>query len=397
MDPKIIEQEKKKNFITEFKNQYLRDSYYDMNYSNIFKNAKKNDENTEKYEEWGFGLFTEAEMLYLETKLLREVKIHKEIFIELAKENKELAKKVDDIEKFLTNDDQIISVFSYFEIIQGQTPIHISNFKNEIMKETLFSLRCPYRKIRSYFGDKVAMYYAWSYHYTRWLTIPAFATCLILILNLLLPNYSKIYLTVYALLLSVWSQMFLVYFQRKCSEISVEWDNITEEYDIDNFRREFNGEWRKSAITGKYEKHYPNSKRIPKILLSVICAIPMIIISVFANISNLNLNGFIEENSLFEIKFLRNLTLPGQILNRDSIQFNFIGIFFGLLMGKINNIYQIIANKTTDWENHKVQSNYDNSLIIKRFTFEFFNYFLSHFYLAFVVFNMEGLRQSMVI
>lgn len=397
LDPKIIEQEKRKNFLTEFKNQYVKDSYYDMNYSHIFKDSKKNDDLNEKYEDWGFGLFTEAEMLYLETKLLRSVKIDKEIFIRLAKENQKLSKKIDDIEKYLTNDDYIISVFSYFKIINDQTPIHVSNFKNEIMKETLFSVRCPYRKIRSYFGDKVAMYYAWFYHYTRWLTIPAIGTCLILILNLLFPDYSKVYLTVYALLLSVWSQIFLIFFQRKCSEISVEWDNITEEYDKDNFRREFKGEWKKSPITGKYEKYFPNAKRIPKYLISVLYSIPMIILSVFANISNLNMSGFIEEDSLFEIKYLKQLTLPGEILDKTAIQFNLIGIFFGLLMGKINNMFEVIANKTTDWENHKVQSNYDNSLIIKRFTFEFFNYFLSPIYLAFIVFNMEGLRESMVI
>lgn len=397
LDPKIIEQEKRKNFINEFKDQYIPDAYYDMSYSNVFKDSKKNDELREKQEDWGLGLFTEAEMLYLEMKLLREVKIDKETFINLAKENQKLSKKADDIEKYLTNDDHIVSVYSYFKIIQDQTPIHISNFKNEIMKETLFSFRCPYRKIRCYFGDKVAMYYGWFYHYTRWLTIPAIATCLILILNFLLPNYSKVYLTVYALLLSVWSQIFLIYFQRKCSEISVEWDNLTEEYDKDNFRREFKGEWRRSPVTGKYEKYYPNSKRIPKFLLSIVCAIPMIILSVLANISNLNLSGFIEANSLFEIKFLSNLSQPGQILDKASIQYNFVGIFFGILMTKINNLYQTIAVKTTDWENHKVQSNYDNSLIIKRFIFEFFNYFLSPFYLAFVVFNMEGLRQSMVI
>lgn len=396
LDYKIIEQEKRKNFISEFKNQYVADSYYEMNYSNVFKNTKKNDEIREKQEDWGFGLFTEAEMLYLETKLLKEIKIDKEIFINLAKENLKLLKKSDEIEKILSNEDQIVSVYSYFKIIQDQTPIHVSNFKNEIMKETLFSARCPYRKIRSYFGDKVAMYYAWFYHYTRWLTIPALATCLILILNFLLPQYSKVYLTVYALLLSVWSQIFLIFFQRKCSEISVEWDNITEEYDKDNFRREFKGEWRMSPVSGKYEKYYANSKRIRKFLLSILCAIPMILVSVFANISNLNLNGFIQPESLFEIKFLSDLTLPEQILDKASVQYKFIGIFFGILLGKINGLYQTIAMKTTDWENHKVQSNYDNSLIIKRFIFEFFNYFLSPFYLAFVVFNMEGLRQSMV-
>jgi len=397
LDPRIIEQEKRKNYIAEYKNFYVPDSYYDINYSHILNDNKKNEDSKEKPGDWGYGLFTEAEMLYLETKILKNIKINKEKFIELALENTKLSKKKDVFEKFFSSNDDLISTYTYFKIISDQTPIHISNFKHNIMTETLISLRCPYRKIRAYFGDKIAMYYAWFYHYTRWLIIPAILSLLFIILNMFIPSYSKINLTIYALFLSIWSQIFLIFFQRKCSEISVEWDNFTEEYDKDNERRQFKGEWRKSPITGKYEKYFPTSKRIPKYIFSIICALPMIIISIFANVCYLNLSGFIEPNSLLEIRVIQDLTLPGKILDKNSIQNNLIGIVFGLVMNKINSLYQMIAEKTTDWENHKQQSNYENRLIIKRFTFEFFNYFLSPIYLAFIVFNMEGLRTSMVI
>ncbi len=396
LDKRIIEQEKKKIFSIEYKDQYISDSYYDTNYSHIIKDSKKHEDNSENKEDWGFGLFTEAEMLYLELKLLKAIDIDKNVFINLARDNAKLSKKIDNVEKYLTTDNKLISIFTYFKIIIDQTPIHVSNFKNDIMKETLFSLRCPYRKIRCYFGDKVAMYYNYIYHYTRWLVFPALATLLIILIDFFLPDYSKVFLTVYALLLSVWSQIFLIYFQRKCSEIAVEWDNLSEEYDKDNFRREFKGEWRKSPVTGNFEKYFPQKKRIYRILFSIICAIPMLLVSILANICYLNISGFILEDSILGIKFMRDLSLPGGILDEQSIQFNIFSLLFGLLITKINNVYDTIATKTTDWENHRVQSSYDNSLIIKRFMFEFFNYFLSPLYLAFVVFNMEGLRQSMV-
>lgn len=397
LHPNVIEQECKKNFNSDEKEFYTQDAYYDMHYKHILQNYKKDDE-AERPENWGFGLFTETEMLYLEYKLLKAIKIDKAKFLQLASEDQNLAKKMKEVEIILSNDDEILSVYSYFNIIFDQTPIHVSNFQQNIMKETLLSLRCPYRKIRSYFSDQVAIYYAWFYHYTRWLTIPSLFALFILLLSYVLPDYSKVALTVYSLLLSVWSQLFLIYWNRKCSEITVEWDNYTEEYDQDNFRREFKGEWLKSPITGKYEKYYSSKKRFVKYLISILCSLPMLLLSIFANVCFLNLNGFIkaESDSLFDMKFLSNLTLPGAFLDKDSFANTIVGIVQGLIIGQINNLYDKIALKTTEWENHKVKSTYDNSIIIKRFTFEFFNYFLCSFYLAFVVFNMDDLRTNMV-
>jgi len=71
LDPRIIEQEKRKNYIAEYKNFYVPDSYYDINYSHILNDNKKNEDSKEKPGDWGYGLFTEAEMLYLETKILK--------------------------------------------------------------------------------------------------------------------------------------------------------------------------------------------------------------------------------------------------------------------------------------------------------------------------------------
>jgi len=47
-------------------------------------------------------------------------------------------------------------------------------------------------------------------------------------------------------------------------------------------------------------------------------------------------------------------------------------------------------------ENHKVKSTYENSLIIKRFAFEFFNNYLGLFYVAFTLYDLKTLRSQLV-
>ena len=49
----------------------------------------------------------------------------------------------------------------------------------------------------------------------------------------------------------------------------------------------------------------------------------------------------------------------------------------------INKQYRKVAIQTTINENHQIKSTFENSLIIKRFIFEFFDGFICLFYLAF--------------
>jgi hypothetical protein len=401
IDKRILENEKKGIFFNNFKNQYYPDENYNVNYSHIFSNKKKSDEENknENEENWGHGLFIEAEMLYLEKKLLTEIKINKEEFLNLCKDNQKLNTKIDNIKKHLETEDNLIEVFEFFKIIIDQTPLHTSDFRQEILKETLFSWRCPYRKIRCYFGDYVAIYYAWFYHYNRWLVIPAIFALFTMILNFFFPSFSKLSLTVYSLFVSLWSQIFLIYWDRKCSEISIEWDNYTDEYEIDNTRRKFKGEWRRSPITGKYEKFYPQRQRVVKYFLSVLASLPIIFLSIIVNIIFMNLSASIEpeHGSYFEIKYLTELTLKDQMFDKDTYINTVINLLWGLCLSKINGVYEIICLKSTNWENHRVKSTFNNSLIFKRFTFEFFNQFISPFYFGFVIFNMNGLRTYMVL
>jgi hypothetical protein len=384
---KVVENEKKRNFTYKDANDYVPDSVYDQLYNN-----KKTDEN------WGLGLFTESEMLYLENKILMEIKLNStEEFIKLLP-GTPLEKKIEDVKHILETEKSLYHVLSHFKVIKENFALHVSDFKESILKETITSLRCPYRKIRSYYGDKVAIYYAWVYHYTRFLIGPAAFVVFMFILKKFTSIQEKYLLTLYALLIAVWAQLFIVYWSRKCSEISIEWDNFTEEYDKENFRREFKGEWRISPITEQYELYYSESKRKIQYLISFLVSLPCLMFALFVNICFLNLSGFIRPHmgSFFEIPFLLQFSEEGQLFAPGSFLNTLIGIIQVICIQIINKFYKRIAQKTTDRENHKNRSNYENTLIIKRFVFEFFDGFVGLFYLAFVVKDEKSLREMLV-
>ena len=56
-----------------------------------------------------------------------------------------------------------------------------------------------------------------------------------------------------------------------------------------------------------------------------------------------------------------------------------------------NAIYRAVAVQLTAWENHRTESAYENSLILKSFSFQFVNSYTSFFYIAFFRSQVIGL------
>ena len=384
---KVVENEKRKIFAYRLKDSYIPDSYYDNLYD-----KKKNDGR------FGLDLFTESEMLSLETKILSDIQLNETMFLEYCR-NTPLEHKLGNIKKFLLNDFSIFHLFLTFKVISDHFPLHVGDYREKILKDvTSISLKIDYRKIRSYYGDYIAIYYAWIFHYTRFLLIPAIASIIISILTYYFCKSEKYFVTIYAIIVALWSQFFIIYWNRKCGEISIEWDNYTEAYDIDNIRKEFKGEWRISPVTEKYEKYYPTQKRKKTYLLSFLVSLPALLVSLFVNVCFLNLSGYIlpHMGSFLEIEFLGKFAGQGRIFDVNSGMNTVVTILHGIVLSYLNGIYRKIAWKTNEWENHRIKSNFENTLIIKRFAFEFFNGFISFFYLAFVIGDIQGLKSQLV-
>ena len=200
--------------------------------------------------------------------------------------------------------------------------------------------------------------------------------------------------TIYALFLIIWCQFYLINWKRKCSELMIRWDNFTDEYDKENQRKEFKGIWRKSPVTEKPEKYYPKRSYIIQLLSGILIMIPVFVIATIMNISFMNMDGTIEEGTAFHIPFLRVLANPDYIFAADGVLVNFLPIVQAQCIAFMNAQFHKIAVYTTNRENHKVKSNYENTIILKRYIFEFMDNYMCFFYIAFVNQDFAMLKSS---
>ena len=200
--------------------------------------------------------------------------------------------------------------------------------------------------------------------------------------------------TVYALLLVIWAQFYLIHWKRKCSETMIYWDNYNEEYDLENQRKEFRGKFRYSPITDKMEKYYPEYKRWIKLIQSILCMLPIFIIATFVNVCFMNLDGTITDDTFLCIPCLHQFSHTGGIFAPDSILVNVLPIFYAQAIAIMNKQFTRVAQFSTNLENHRVKSNYENTIILKRFVFEFMDNYMCFFYIAFVNQNFIMLKSQ---
>ena len=57
--------------------------------------------------------------------------------------------------------------------------------------------------------------------------------------------------------------------------------------------------------------------------------------------------------------------------------------------------YEKVARRLTSWENHRTHNEFENSLITKRFVFEFLDAYMPLFYIAFYQRNINNLRMEL--
>lgn len=223
--------------------------------------------------------------------------------------------------------------------------------------------------IRDYWGEKMALYFKFNSNYT-WFKFPFFIVGMIVFIlqrSFLKSNsvieYKQVSLFMVCFNL-VWSICFLENWKKQ-EKLFRRRYGISEVQDKNEIKPGFYGEYMRNPASNSMNLyHYSPAKRFWKVLLGVFISIILIVASIIISIA---------------ILLWRKTIPPG----------NFYQNLFPILVNAIiiiviNMIYQKIAIKLTEYENHKTLINFENSLIIKLFLFNFCNTFNSYFTIAFV-------------
>ncbi|XP_031564579.1 anoctamin-8-like [Actinia tenebrosa] len=238
----------------------------------------------------------------------------------------------------------------------------------------------PIDDICKYFGVKIAMYFAWLGMYTKWLIAPAFLGIVTFILSMrseVTRDWCMLACNIFNI---VWATLFLEAWKRRSAELAYKWGTLDMPSEaLKDPRPLFRGEFKRSEITGSLEPHYPSIKRN---IFRYCVSLPAILVSL----------GVVVVSMLFCFEFQRwvdKMENPPKPLKFAP------KVLLAVCIGQLDDNYKKLAYFLNDKENYRLQENYENHLIIKLVSFQFFNAFLSLFYIAFYVRDFPRLKNTL--
>jgi len=245
-------------------------------------------------------------------------------------------------------------------------PLHNSEVMTELRHEWLRTYAMPWEQplfaVKEYFGEKIALYFCFMSHYTRWLCFPAVVGVPVQLYAWATGNYGNASLPVYAFVVAMWAIVMLEYWKREENMTSLKWGMVGYE-DTERDRPDFKGKMIDSYIDGKKIKYFPTVERSARITLSSI-AITLSILTVIGIVAS--------------IYVLRYLVFP------ESTAQTLASICNAVQIQITNVLYSFLANALTEFENYRTETEFEDSMITKLFSFQFINSYGSFFFLAFV-------------
>lgn len=226
----------------------------------------------------------------------------------------------------------------------------------------------PIHRVRNYFGEKVAMYFAFLSFYNRALLFPAFLGLIYFAIQMAETGQRVDVNGIWVLgfSMAIWGTVFLEYWKRKEAKLRMVW-GMTHFSEKEQTRPEFRGEFIASSVDGSLELYYPWHKKILGLLMSG-SVIFTLIACVIASVTGIFLwrADTSDQTTLYLIS----------VVNAIQIQI-------------LNFVYSLVSNKLNENENHRTDTEFENALIAKSFLFKFVNSYNSLFYIAFIKAQVE--------
>ncbi|CAG9311621.1 unnamed protein product [Blepharisma stoltei] len=242
----------------------------------------------------------------------------------------------------------------------------------------IWDTNLPLGKIRNYFGEKIALYFSFIAFAAEFLKRSSYVGLIIFILQYSFDSRdTKViwFNAIFCVYVSGWATTFLEIWRRKESALSVEWGQ-TDYEDDEVARPQFRGTLRRSPVNDDLEEvYYDPKRRIRYFVLAAVVTTFMVCVVL----------GMVASIMILRWELTDKLTLSG--LDYSGTVCSTLNAF---QIQCFNMIYGKIAIKLNNLENHRTQSEYENSLVIKTYAFQFANSFNSLFYIAFFKTNWEG-------
>jgi len=287
-----------------------------------------------------------------------------------------------------------------FEMLDAVFPLHDTGRKEELLsgawiyrRDAAMSRFKSWRKwmatehaegvqtVRTYFGEKVALYFGFLRNYVKSVrnvaltTLPLFMlTTLNIILIEYFPTWQDIGLTLkwcipllFAFRVVLWYGSWFYHWREVEKRFGILWGNKGK---VDSARTLLEGHLRRDVSTDEDSVYFASAHRRARYAMSFLVTTGMLMVSLAVNLTIIASQHFLVISTsvqLFQQFYAFVLPLAQS--------------FFVLMF---SNKYSAVAKELTQRENHRTERVFEQSMIIKLFLFDFFNTLNPCFIYAFV-------------
>jgi hypothetical protein len=270
-----------------------------------------------------------------------------------------------------------VSSLTKQQILVSEFPLHNNAQLEKLKKEWATFNRVfasqPLELIRVYFGEELALYFAWLQFYIQWLIFPTVVGTIIAVMyyisdsvdddGIVADSSLAIFTLAIALSTSFMDQLWI----RREKTLSWQW-GLHDYERTEQQRPSFKGKYSKDVISGKRKRIYSPvglAKYAQLLGYGVIVLFVGLVVAALTaifSVSNAEKHG--------------SFITPIGVINAIQIKvLNFVSN---------KQVYRYVARKMTDWENQETDRKYNDSLVVKLFCFQFVNSYASLFYIAFI-------------
>ena len=378
LNSNIIELEQKQIFTVAKRYEFIKSIGSQPNIS--VTNDLRNDEPFEEF----IDLFSQSELLRIFLGLIQSVEINTNdpAMISLFKIAKE------DETSFTSH--RLIDFLQRTELLEALTPLHTNDLQSSLKSIDSMS---------NYYGQNVSIYFQFMTFYIKYLTLPAVFGVLRQLIGFINPEASLLVFELdllYCVMIIIWSTLFIRYWRQKSAEICLKSGSSGTGFVVSDNRYDFKGIIRVNPATELPEYWFPKSKKLWLYLKSSLFHFPLMMFSFFIMILFLNMLGYVDPSHWVYVRSLSSLSEKSAIFDKTTARANIPTIFQSLSMVILSTINKKLAYKTTNWENHKTNTQYNNTIIFKRFLFEIINTFTHLLYIAFWRLELQALQAELI-
>ncbi|XP_048461960.1 anoctamin-10-like [Rhincodon typus] len=237
----------------------------------------------------------------------------------------------------------------------------------------------PIDSIYRYFGGSVAMYFSFLEFFTcSLMPIAAFGTAVV---ALSMDTIDKCIL--FSFFNIIWSTVVMELWKRHSSILSYTWGTMQMNSQFEEPRVGYKGPMATNPITHRYQPYYPAWKRKVKIW-----CVSVPVLCLFLSLSLFGMFIFFRAEAWVKTYHSEHDGCWACALYLPSI-------LHTLYVTGMNSLYKVVAEVLTEWENHRLESSFQNHLTIKVLVFRFVNCFAALFYISLYLQDLELLRKKL--